>query len=92
MTYPFILSLLDPIVQGQIDPVVLNLFAQYGYPAIVSGFLLYIIVAKLEKLVVRQETVEKALISQYEALKEYRQEVKENCEENYRDESRKGTR
>lgn len=63
------------------EPTAVSLFAQFGYPALISGFLLYIIINKLEKMLVRLEDLEKALLLQDAALKEYRQEVKEACEE-----------
>jgi hypothetical protein len=63
------------------DPNIVSLFAQFGYPALVSGFLLYILVNRLEKVLIRLEAVEKVLIAQDDSLKEYRQEVREACAE-----------
>lgn len=62
------------------DPTLISAFSQFGYPALVSGILLYILVYKLEKVLIRLEGVEKALISQDNSLREYRQEVREACE------------
>lgn len=56
---------------------VIAAFSQFGYPALVSGILLYIIISKLETLAARLAALEKALVDQSHASQEERTEVKE---------------
>ena len=44
------------------DQSILTLFSNFGYPALVSGVLLYIIVNKLEKISTQLESIREQLI------------------------------
>lgn len=63
------------------EPSLLTTFANFGYPALVSGVLLYIIVNKLEKVTTRMEAVEKAILLMNANLTEHRLDVKEEAAE-----------
>lgn len=53
----------------------LSVFQNFGYPALITGILLYIIIYKLERVMVEMEGVKDELIKLEIAITEHRNEV-----------------